>query len=491
MNLFGSSPSPPPAPDPALTANSQSQANINTAIANAQLNRVNQSTPWGSINYTQGPTGANGVPTWSSQVQLSPQQQALFDQQQGMQLQRGNLAGQFLGNVSTAPLDFGSLPAINNRGAMYSPVHAQAPQHQQGQPGQSSGPGGQSMDQIIAAAVAAAMAHQNSQQPQGGAPGQPTGQPMGGPALGQPGATPGQPPSGSSPLTYQDYLKAMSGRGGDSGGGTGAFDEATWNRMTPQEQWNNVGGGLTITPDDPRYAGLAASTHPDPGRNIGVAPGTMPSSGFVDPSRNFQGNGFWAGAGNNRTPQSEAHDNSGGLSDKQWAILAAMVASGGLAGGALGATAGGGDALAAGVGGGFGTGALGAGGTGAAFGAGATGAVGAGTAGSLVGNESLGLNMGSAGGGVSAPAGGFQGPPASGGFDFSQMGGSPTSANGALPGEVGGGMGPLGDGTMGPQSLWRQAGDLAQTRMGRAGISLILPQILRAMQSGGKQGGSK
>jgi hypothetical protein len=113
-------PAPPPAPDPTQTANAQSNANIQTAIANARLNRVNQQTPWGSITYEQGTPDANGVPTWSSHIQLSPEQQQLLTQQQQMQLQRNGMAGQFLGQVPTAPLDFGSLPGVNVRGQMWN-----------------------------------------------------------------------------------------------------------------------------------------------------------------------------------------------------------------------------------------------------------------------------------------------------------------------------------------------------------------------------------
>lgn len=122
------SPSPPPAPDPQATAGAQTQANINTAIANARLNRVNQQTPWGNITYTQGAPDANGVPTYSSQITLSPAQQQLLNQQQAMQLGRNQLAGQFLGNINASPLDLSHLHAINDRGQMYGgAVNAQGP----------------------------------------------------------------------------------------------------------------------------------------------------------------------------------------------------------------------------------------------------------------------------------------------------------------------------------------------------------------------------
>jgi hypothetical protein len=46
--------SPPPAPDPAVTIQAQTAANADTARLGAQLNRVNQVGPTGSITYSQG-----------------------------------------------------------------------------------------------------------------------------------------------------------------------------------------------------------------------------------------------------------------------------------------------------------------------------------------------------------------------------------------------------------------------------------------------------
>lgn len=118
-----STPDPPQAPPPAETAQAQTQSNLQTAIANARLNRVNQSTPWGSITYTEGPVDANGVPTYSSNIQLSPEQQQLLNQQQAMQLQRGTLAQNLLnqsGNALSQPLNLSNLTPVNNRGNMYT-----------------------------------------------------------------------------------------------------------------------------------------------------------------------------------------------------------------------------------------------------------------------------------------------------------------------------------------------------------------------------------
>lgn len=111
--------SPPAAPDPTATAQAQSRANIETAIANARLNRTNQSTPWGSISWQQGEADANGVPTWSSNVQLSPEQQRLLEYQQQQQQARAQMAQQLLqsmqGTAATRPLDLSGLNPVPNR----------------------------------------------------------------------------------------------------------------------------------------------------------------------------------------------------------------------------------------------------------------------------------------------------------------------------------------------------------------------------------------
>jgi hypothetical protein len=110
---MGSAPTPPTPPDPAQTANAQGFENINAALAQAQLNDINQITPYGSITYSQSgpgtwvpnlPTGGGGapwtpadpagtpsgdaerahpnetfVPQYTATTQLSPGMQQLFD----------------------------------------------------------------------------------------------------------------------------------------------------------------------------------------------------------------------------------------------------------------------------------------------------------------------------------------------------------------------------------------------------------------------------
>jgi hypothetical protein len=78
------------------TAAQQQALNAQTAAAQLQYleqaqagSMVNQSNPYGTLNYTQSGTGPGGVPLWQANVQLSPEQQALFDQLQGTKQSAG------------------------------------------------------------------------------------------------------------------------------------------------------------------------------------------------------------------------------------------------------------------------------------------------------------------------------------------------------------------------------------------------------------------
>lgn len=94
-------PSPPPAPDPVATINAQTGSNKETAIANAELNRVNQNTPYGSSTYSIGGYNPDGTPQYSQQVTLSPEQQSLYDKYTKGQLSLADTALGSLGNVQS------------------------------------------------------------------------------------------------------------------------------------------------------------------------------------------------------------------------------------------------------------------------------------------------------------------------------------------------------------------------------------------------------
>ena len=94
---MGSSPSPP---DPTATANTQQGFNVSTAADTQAMNAINQSNPYSSLTYTQTGTGPNGVPIYSSSLNLSPQQQSLLNTLQGTQQVAGNQANTLLTNAN-------------------------------------------------------------------------------------------------------------------------------------------------------------------------------------------------------------------------------------------------------------------------------------------------------------------------------------------------------------------------------------------------------
>jgi hypothetical protein len=154
--------------------------------------------------------------------------------------------------------------------------------------------------------------------------------------------------------TYQDYL-AYYGKNGD-----GALSQDQWNALTPAQQWQNVGSGMALAQSDPRYAALAQQLGVKNGGllNLGYSPQSIAvnSQNYVDPNAVLQGNNVFATAHSNETPKTQFA--GGGLSDKEWAILAASLVGGAALYGAnagWGATdAGGGGAASGASGGGFG-----------------------------------------------------------------------------------------------------------------------------------------
>lgn len=91
------SPTPPAAPDPVATAQAQGQMNRETAVANANLNRINQYTPQGSLVFNQIGTNADGTPKYESRQEYSPEQQKLYEQQMAVS---GALSGLASDNIS-------------------------------------------------------------------------------------------------------------------------------------------------------------------------------------------------------------------------------------------------------------------------------------------------------------------------------------------------------------------------------------------------------
>jgi hypothetical protein len=106
-DITGKDSSPPPAPDYAGAATQTAAGNLEAARAAASANRVNQYTPYGSINYSQTPTyGVDGVLNkdagWNLTTSLSPSQQRQFDQNNRINEGLGDVANTGLGFVRNA-----------------------------------------------------------------------------------------------------------------------------------------------------------------------------------------------------------------------------------------------------------------------------------------------------------------------------------------------------------------------------------------------------
>lgn len=104
----------PQAPDPYQTASAQTGANVDATVAAGLVNNVDQTTPFGSVKYTQNGNrsfvDSSGktvsVPNYQSTTTFSPEQQALYDKQIAAGKNLGDLAvsqTDRLGNVLNTP----------------------------------------------------------------------------------------------------------------------------------------------------------------------------------------------------------------------------------------------------------------------------------------------------------------------------------------------------------------------------------------------------
>jgi hypothetical protein len=72
-----------------------------------EANRVNQTNPWGSVSWTQDPSGK-----WTQTTTLDPAEQQRLDQQRGLLTGLGNVASPIIGQVGqsiSTPLDFSGM----------------------------------------------------------------------------------------------------------------------------------------------------------------------------------------------------------------------------------------------------------------------------------------------------------------------------------------------------------------------------------------------
>lgn len=121
-----SKPKAPSPPDPVATAQAQGAVNKEAAIAQQELNFVNQQTPYGNLEFSQRGTSEAGTPQYTATTTLSPEEQQKLDLTNQAGIKYGQTANQQLNAVSgklAQPLDYGALgaaPQINEqtRGAV-------------------------------------------------------------------------------------------------------------------------------------------------------------------------------------------------------------------------------------------------------------------------------------------------------------------------------------------------------------------------------------
>lgn len=104
---MGSAPTPPDPPNPFKTAAAQSGMNTDTAIAQMMANHTGQITPWGTLSYDK--TGSDSfvnsqgktvtMPTYTAIQSLSPQQQAIMQQEMAAQLGMATVGNNEIGRI--------------------------------------------------------------------------------------------------------------------------------------------------------------------------------------------------------------------------------------------------------------------------------------------------------------------------------------------------------------------------------------------------------
>lgn len=108
-------PSLPTPPDPNVVAQAQGTENRASAVANANLNRVDTQTPYGNLTYTTNGTNPDGTPKYNAAVTLSPQEQNLFDINTANQGELAKTAQGMLGQVQgsySSPIDTSKAPGL-------------------------------------------------------------------------------------------------------------------------------------------------------------------------------------------------------------------------------------------------------------------------------------------------------------------------------------------------------------------------------------------
>lgn len=115
-----SQPTQPAAPDPMKTAQAQTQQNKDAAVAQANLNRIDQYTPQGNSTYSQVGTNADGTPKYAQTTTYSADEQKKYDQANQVAIALNGLASNNIDRVAqTQSKDFnfdGMTPQVTSIG---------------------------------------------------------------------------------------------------------------------------------------------------------------------------------------------------------------------------------------------------------------------------------------------------------------------------------------------------------------------------------------
>lgn len=109
---MGKSSSTPPPPDYTGAANATAQGNLEATRAATEANRINQYTPYGSLEYSRDPNAATPDSGWSQTLNLSPVGQQLLDYDNASKIGLGEQTNQALKRVNWSleqPFDYGSV----------------------------------------------------------------------------------------------------------------------------------------------------------------------------------------------------------------------------------------------------------------------------------------------------------------------------------------------------------------------------------------------
>lgn len=92
-------PKAPTPPDPVATAAAQAASNRETAIAQRDLNLINQVTPYGNLSYEYGLDPGTGIRPATATQTLSPEQQILYNLATKAETGLGQLANSQIAQV--------------------------------------------------------------------------------------------------------------------------------------------------------------------------------------------------------------------------------------------------------------------------------------------------------------------------------------------------------------------------------------------------------